>query len=112
MAARLVGLVRGIWPRRGAGREGGEAVLRSLLIALGVDLAVVVAAVIVFGRSRWLRRGVKRPGAKPVVIELTSGIARIGVAARAGYRALVAGPLAIDVTSALFRAAPAAPRTR
>ena len=102
MAARLVGLVRGIWPRPPRHRDH----------ALGVDLAVVAAAVIVFGRSRWLRRGVKRPGAKPVVIELTSGIARIGVAARAGYRALVAGPLTIDVTSALFRAAPAAPRTR
>ena len=149
--------------------------LRPLLIALGVDLVVVAAAVIVFGRRRWLRRqpgefagairvsdgvvgglspkskrrsgrwvrdvlswskarlmfrnellpvdrlcrehpahagGVKRRCGKPVVIELASGSAGIEVAARAGYRALVAGPLAIDVTSALFRAAPAAPRTR
>jgi len=42
--------------------------------------------------------GVKRLGDKPVVIELTSGAARIEVAARAGHRALVTGPLTMDVT--------------
>ena len=56
--------------------------------------------------------GVKRRGGKPAVFELATGSAGIEAAARAGYRALVAGPLTIDVTSALFRAAPAAPRTR
>jgi hypothetical protein len=42
--------------------------------------------------------GVKRLGGKPVVIELASATARIEVAARAGHRALVIGPLAVDVT--------------
>jgi hypothetical protein len=42
--------------------------------------------------------GVKRLGGKPVVIGLASATARIEVAARAGHRALVIGPLAVDVT--------------
>jgi hypothetical protein len=42
--------------------------------------------------------GVKRLGGKPVVIEFASGGARIEVAARAGHRALVTGPLTMDVT--------------
>jgi hypothetical protein len=137
-------------------------VLIALLIALGVDLAVVVVvAAFVSGRRRWLRRqpgeftgairvpdgvleglrpkwergserwfrdvlawskaplmfrnelipvdrlcgehpahadGVKRLGGQPGVIRLASGSARIEVAARAGHRALVTGPLTIDVT--------------
>jgi hypothetical protein len=136
--------------------------LRALLIALGVDLAVWWRSRrFVFGRRRWLKRqpgefagtirvpdgvveglspkwkhgsgrwvrdvlarskaplmfrnelilvgrlcgeqpahtgGVKRLGGKPVVIDLASGDARIEVAARAGHRALVTGPLTIDVT--------------
>jgi hypothetical protein len=137
-------------------------VLIALLIALGVDLAVVVAvAVLVFGRRRWLKRqpgefagairvsggvveglspkwkrgsgrwvrdvlvwskaplmfrnelipvdrlcgehpapagSVKRLGGKPVVIEFASGDATIEVAARAGHRDLVTGPLKADAT--------------
>jgi hypothetical protein len=42
--------------------------------------------------------GVKRLGDKPVVIEFASGGARIEVAARAEHRALVTGPLTMDVT--------------
>jgi hypothetical protein len=42
--------------------------------------------------------GVKRLGDKPLVIELASGAARIEVAARAGHRALVTGPLTVGVT--------------
>jgi hypothetical protein len=42
--------------------------------------------------------GVKRLGGNPVVIELASATARTEVAARAGHRALVAGPLTVDVT--------------
>ena len=42
--------------------------------------------------------GVKRLGGNPVVIEFASGRARIEVAARAGHRDLVTGPLTIDVT--------------
>jgi hypothetical protein len=42
--------------------------------------------------------GVKRLGGKPVVIEFACGGARIEVAARAGHRALVTGPLTVDVT--------------
>jgi hypothetical protein len=42
--------------------------------------------------------GVKRLGDNPVVIEFASGHARIEVAARAGHRDLVTGPLTIDVT--------------
>jgi hypothetical protein len=41
---------------------------------------------------------VKRLGDKPVVIEFASGAARIEVAARAEHRALVTGPLTVDVT--------------
>ena len=40
--------------------------------------------------------GVKRLGDYPVVVEFASGGATIGVAARAGHRALVTGPLTID----------------
>jgi hypothetical protein len=136
--------------------------LIALLIALGVDLAVVVAvAVLVLGRRRWLKwqpgefagairvsggmveglsptwkrgsdrwvrdvlvcskapfmfcnelvpvdrlagehparaDGVKRLGDNPVVTEYASGGATIEVAARAGCRALVTGPMAVDVT--------------
>jgi hypothetical protein len=43
--------------------------------------------------------GVKRLGDKPVVIEFASGAAKIEVAARAGHRALVSGPLMIDDAS-------------
>ena len=42
--------------------------------------------------------GVKRLGDKPVVMEFASGGARIEVAARAEHRALVTGPLTMDVT--------------
>ena len=134
----------------------------ALLAVLGVDLIViVVVAVFVFGRRRWLKRqpgefagairvsggdidglgpkwkrgslrwvrdvlvwskaplmfrnelvpvdrllgehpehgaGVKRLGDKPVVIEFAAGGARIEVAARAEHRALVTGPLTMDVT--------------
>jgi hypothetical protein len=42
--------------------------------------------------------GVKRLGDKPVVIEFASGGANIEVAARAGHRALVTGPLTVDET--------------
>jgi hypothetical protein len=42
--------------------------------------------------------GVKRLGDNPVVIEFACGGARIEVAARAGHRALVTGPLTVDVT--------------
>jgi hypothetical protein len=135
--------------------------LIALLIALGVDLAVVaVCAVFLLGRRRWLKRqpgefagmirvsggaveglspkwkrgsgrwvrdvlvwskaplmfrnelipvdrlcgeqpvhpGGKRLGDKPVVIEFASGAARIEVAAKAGHRDLVTGPLSVDVT--------------
>ena len=127
----------------------------ALLIALGVDLAVVVAfAAFVVGRRRWLKRqpgefagairvsgsvveglsqkwkhgsgrwvrdvlawsnelipvdrlcgehpahaeGVKRLGDKPVVVEFATGAARIEVAAKAGHRDLVTGPLKTDMT--------------
>jgi hypothetical protein len=98
--------------------------LIALLAILGVDLIVIVAfAVFVPGRRRWLKRqpgefagairvsrggllgehpghggGVKRLGGEPVVIEYASGAARIEVAARAGHRTLVTGPLTMDVT--------------
>jgi Protein of unknown function (DUF2550) len=136
--------------------------LIALLIALGVDLAAVLAvAVLVLGRRRWLKRrpgefagairvsggvveglsakwkhgsgrwvrdvlvwskapfmfrnelvpvdrlagehpahagGVKRLGGNPVVTEFASGGAAIEVAARAGCRALVTGPMTVDVT--------------
>jgi hypothetical protein len=42
--------------------------------------------------------GVKRFGDNPVVTEFASGGATIEVAARAGCRALVTGPMAVDVT--------------
>ena len=42
--------------------------------------------------------GGKRLGDKPVVIEFASGAARIEVAAKAGHRDLVTGPLSVDVT--------------
>jgi hypothetical protein len=42
--------------------------------------------------------GVKRLGDNPVVTEFASGGATIEVAARAGCRALVTGPMAVDVT--------------
>jgi hypothetical protein len=42
--------------------------------------------------------GVKRLGDNPVVTEFASGCAAIEVAARAGCRALVTGPMAVDVT--------------
>lgn len=134
----------------------------ALLLALGVDLVVVmVFAMLVFGRRRWLKRqagefagrirvsggvieglspkwkrgsarwvrdvlvwskapfmfrnelvpvdrlawehpahadGVKRLGDNPVVTEFASGGATVEVAARAGCRALVTGPMAVDVT--------------
>jgi Protein of unknown function (DUF2550) len=41
---------------------------------------------------------VKRLRGKPVVLEFASGGARIAVAAGAGHRALVTGPLTVDVT--------------
>lgn len=131
----------------------------ALLIALGVDLAVVVVfAAFAFGRRkrqpgelagairvshgvveglsakwkrgsvRWVRdilvwskapfmyrnelipvdrlcgehpaqaEGVKRLGDKPVVVEFATGAARIEVAAKAGHRDLVTGPLRTDPT--------------
>ena len=90
--------------------------LIALLAVLGVDLIVIVAfAVFVFGRRRWLKRqpgefagairvssgdvdGVKRLGDEPVVMEFASGSVRIEVAARAEHRALVTGPLTVDLT--------------
>ena len=42
--------------------------------------------------------GVKRLGDKPVVIEFAADGARIEVAAKAEHRALVTGPLTMDVT--------------
>jgi len=42
--------------------------------------------------------GMKRLGDNPVVTEFASGGATIEVAARAGCRALVTGPMAVDVT--------------
>jgi len=154
MVPWLEGLVRGPVAGAGPGQCGGQTMLIVLLIALGVDLAVVVVfAVFVFGRRRWLKRqpgefagavgglslkwkrgsgrwardvlvwskapfmfrnelipvdrlcgeqpvhpGVKRLGDKPVVIEFASGAARIEVAAKAGHRDLVTGPLSVDVT--------------
>ena len=41
---------------------------------------------------------VKRLGDNPVVIGFASGAARIEVAAKAGHRDLVTGPLSVDVT--------------
>jgi hypothetical protein len=41
---------------------------------------------------------VKRLGDNPVVTEYASGGATIEVAARAGCRALVTGPMTVDVT--------------
>jgi len=41
---------------------------------------------------------VKRLGGNPVVTEFASGGAAIEVAARAGCRALVTGPMTVDVT--------------
>ena len=41
--------------------------------------------------------GLKRLGDKPAVIEFASGGATIEVAARAGHRALVTRPMAVDV---------------
>ena len=40
----------------------------------------------------------KRLGGNPVVTEFASGGATIEVAARVGCRALVTGPIAVDVT--------------
>ena len=58
-------------PGSGTGRDGGEAILIALLIALGVDLIVVVAfAVLVFGRRRWLKR---QPGEFAGAIRVSSG---------------------------------------
>jgi hypothetical protein len=134
----------------------------ALLAILGVDLIVIVVfAVFVFARRRWLKRqpgefpgairvssgdidglspkwkrgscrwvrdvlvwskaplmyrnelvpvdrlvgehpehgaGVKRLGDKPVVMEFAAGDAKIEVAAKAEHRALVTGPLTMDVT--------------
>ena len=72
--------------------------LIALLIAPGVDLAVVmVVAAFVFGRRRW-PSGMKQLGDKPVVMEFAAGAARIEVAARARHRDLVSRLLTMDVT--------------
>jgi hypothetical protein len=49
----------------------GKPVMRPLLIALGVDLAVMAAAMILFGRSRSLRR---QPGEFAGVIRVPGGV--------------------------------------
>ena len=69
--------------------------LMALLPALGVDLVVVVFAMLVFGRRRWLKRQAGEFAGRIRV----SGGATIEVAARAGHRALVTGPLTIDARS-------------
>lgn len=56
MVPWLEGLVRGPVAGAGPGQCGGQTMLIVLLIAPGVDLAVVVMFVFVFGRRRWLKR--------------------------------------------------------
>ena len=72
--------------------------LIALLIAPGVDLAVVmVVAAFVFGRRRW-PSGMKQLGDKPVVMEFAAGAARIEVAARAQHSAGITRLATMNVT--------------
>jgi hypothetical protein len=70
MVPWLEGLVRGPVAGAGPGQCGGQTMLIVLLIAPGVDLAVVVMFVFVFGRRRWLKR---QPGEFAGAIRVPGG---------------------------------------
>jgi hypothetical protein len=92
------GVVEGLGPKwkRGSGRWVRDVLVWSKAPFMFRDELVPVDRLA--GEHPAHAGGVKRFGDNPVVTEFASGGARIEVAARAGCRALVTGPMAVDVT--------------
>jgi hypothetical protein len=92
------GVVEGLSPKwkHGSGRWVRDVLARSKAPLMFRNELILVGRLC--GEQPAHAGGVKRLGGKPVVIDLASGDARIEVASRAGHRALVTGPLTIDVT--------------
>jgi hypothetical protein len=91
------GAIEGLSPilKRGSGRWVRDVLVWTKAPLMLRDELILVDRLV--GEHPAHADGMKRLGDKPAVIEFASGGATIEVAAKAGHRALVTGPMAADV---------------